>query len=276
MTRLADSHLSFERSGESTVVSRALAIAPLRLLTPRNHGAGAWAYTTTLGGGLLGGDEIRLRVSAGRDARALLSSQGATRVYRSAHASTVSLEIVLEEGALLAVLPDPTACFAGSRVEQRTSVRMAAGSSLALAECVTAGRGARDGRWALSRYRSALRVEDGRAPRVEGADAAVIDEALLLDALHGPLAERLGRFDCFATVILRGPLLEASAAAALSRIGAAPVARDAAIVEAASPIAGGAVVRIAAVSVEAATARVREILSALPALFGDDPFVRRG
>lgn len=263
-----ESRLSFELSGEQTVVRRALAIAPLRLLTPRNHGRSAWAYTTTLGGGMLGGDQVHLVASVGRGARALVSSQGATRLYRSARASAVSLEATVEEGALLALLPDPVAGFAGSRCEQRTSVQLAAGASLALAELLTAGRGGRDGRWALSRYASALTVRRGE--RVLCADA------LLLDAAHGPLAARMGRFDCLATVLLLGPLLESAAAAALGRIGARPVERAAPLVAAASSLTGGALLRIAAVSVEEAAAFVRELLSDLPALLGDDPFARRG
>ncbi len=264
---MMESRLAFELSGHRTVVRSAFAIAPLRLLTPRNHGDGAWAYTTTLGGGLLAGDEIRLRATVGPAARAVLSSQGSTRIYRSSLASKVSLEVALSEGSLLAILPDPTSCFAGSRHEQRTRVDMAAGSSLALVDCVTAGRVARDGRWALSRYHSALRIDRG--------PLTVLDEALLLDAAHGPLSERLGRFDCLATVLLLGPLLESGAAAALARIAAAPVARGAQIVEAGSPVQGGALVRLAAVSVQVAAARIRELFFALPALLGDDPFARR-
>ena len=105
---MMESRLAFELSGHRTVVRSALAIAPLRLLTPRNHGDGAWAYTTTLGGGLLAGDEIRLRATVGPAARAVLSSQGSTRIYRSSLASRVSLEVALSEGSLLAILPDPT------------------------------------------------------------------------------------------------------------------------------------------------------------------------
>ncbi len=265
---MADSHLAFELSGRRTVLRRALAVAPLRLLTPRNHGSSAWAYTTTLGGGLLGGDEVRLQATVGRGARALLSSQGATRLYRSERASSTSLDATLEEGALLALLPDPVSGFAGSRCEQRTSIWLAGGASLAFAELITAGRGARDGRWALSRYSSSLTVR-----RAEGR--VLCADALLLDAAHGPLAARMGRFDCLATVLLLGPLLTGAARSALASISAAPVARGAPLVAAASPLEDGALIRIAAVSVEAATARVRALLSDLPGLLGDDPFARR-
>lgn len=261
------SRLAFELSGARTVVRRALAIAPLRLLTPRNHGPGAWAYTTTLGGGMVSGDEVRLHATVGRGARALLSSQGATRLFRSDRASSLRLEVEVEEDGLLALLPDPVSGFAGSRAEQRTAVALAPGASLALAELLTAGRGARDGRWALARFASSLTVR--RAGRVVCADA------LLLDAAHGPLAARLGRFDCLATVLLLGPLLARAAAAALAEIDAAPAGRGAALVAAASPLDDGAIVRIAAVSVEAAAARVRALFGDLPLLLGDDPFARR-
>ena len=78
-----DARISFRRVGSRTVIESALATAPLRLLTPRNHGSAAWVYTSTLGGGLVDGDRLRLRVRAGRGATALLASQGHNRVYPS-------------------------------------------------------------------------------------------------------------------------------------------------------------------------------------------------
>ena len=65
------------------VVREAYAESPLRLLTPRNHGSSAWAYTSTLGGGFVDGDRVRLRIAVGEGARAFVSTQGPTRIYRS-------------------------------------------------------------------------------------------------------------------------------------------------------------------------------------------------
>src|SRR5256885_8820727 len=91
MSRIAQGRLWFERAGEATAVRAAYAESPLRLLTPRNHGAAAWAYTSTLGGGLVDGDRVRLEISVGRGARAFVSSQGPTRVFRgSCAAETVA------------------------------------------------------------------------------------------------------------------------------------------------------------------------------------------
>ena len=81
--RGSEARLSFCRVGTSTVIDSAFATSPLRLLTPRNHGGGAWAYTSTLGGGLVDGDAIRLHVKVGPGAAAALFSQGENRVYRS-------------------------------------------------------------------------------------------------------------------------------------------------------------------------------------------------
>src|SRR5207245_10808543 len=58
--RVVQGHLAFERAGTATALRRAYAESPLRLLTPRNHGNAAWVYTSTLGGGLLDGDGVRL------------------------------------------------------------------------------------------------------------------------------------------------------------------------------------------------------------------------
>ena len=71
------------RSGCRSVVSRALATSPLKLFTPRNHGAAAWVYSANYGGGLVGGDTLRLVVDVGPGALALLTTQASTKVYRS-------------------------------------------------------------------------------------------------------------------------------------------------------------------------------------------------
>ena len=70
MPRVAQGRLSFERVGAQTVLRDAYAESPLRLLTPRNHGQAAWVYTSTLGGGFVDGDRVRLRISVGRAALA--------------------------------------------------------------------------------------------------------------------------------------------------------------------------------------------------------------
>ena len=259
--------LSFQRVGGRTVIESALAAGPLRILTPRNHGSAAWAYTSTLGGGLVDGDRLRLRVRVGRGASALLASQGHNRVYRSTTGCGATLTADVEEGALLAVLPDPTVCFAGARYEQRTAVRLAPGAAAVIVDVLAAGRGARGERWAFQRYFSDLSL---------GAEGRVLlRERTLLDPRHGPLAERLGRFDALGTIVLAGESLRTAGAAIARELSAAPLGQRARIVEQANDLVGALHVRFAAVSIEDAIQTVRARLAFLPELLGDDPWERR-
>lgn len=266
--RAGFARLAFERSGPRTVVRTALAHSPLRLLTPRNHGHAAWAYTSSFGGGLVDGDHVALDVEVGPGATALLASQGANRVYRSPRGCRNELTARVQEDALLAVVPDPTACFTGARYAQALDVRLAPGASLVLADTVTSGRGASGERWAFSHYTSSLRVRAG--------DHALVDERWLLDPAQGPLPERLGRFNALATVLLVGPALASAREALSARLSALPLTPRAGLIASASPLgAQGLLLRAASVSVEEVLHTTRGWLSFLPALLGDDPWARR-
>jgi urease accessory protein len=265
---IAHGRLSFERCGRVTAVRSAYAEPPLRLLTPRNHGAAAWAYTSTLGGGLVDGDRLRLEVALGPGAQAFISTQGPTRVYRSPRGCESALHASVGEGALLILAPDPAACFAGARFRQRTEIDLGASASVASWDVLSAGRSARGERWAFARCHSSLTLRrQGRT---------VLDEAWLLDPRHGALAARLGRFEALATLLLTGPLLAGAAARIRAAIEADPLAPGGRILLSASPVGDDAlVVRLAAVSVEELVRELRTRLAAVPALLGDDPWARR-
>jgi len=266
--RDSEARLSFRRVGASTVVESVFATSPLRVLTPRNHGRGAWAYTSTLGGGLVDGDAIRLRVRVAAGATAALFSQGENRVYRSPEGCRSELVADVEEGALFALLPDPTVCFAGASYQQTTELRLAPGAAALAVDVLAAGRTARGERWAFRRYRGELCVRSG--------DRTLIRERLLLDPDHGPLAERLGRFDVLCTILLAGDALRAEREALARRLHAEPLPVRSGRIEQANELGDGALlVRIAAVSLEDALRAVREHLRFLPDLLGDDPWARR-
>ncbi|MFL5311250.1 MAG: urease accessory protein UreD [Myxococcales bacterium] len=266
--RGCEARLSFRRVRASTVIDSAFATSPLRLLTPRNHGRAAWAYTSALGGGLVDGDAIRLRVRVGAEAAAALFSQGENRVYRSPGGCRSELTADVEEGGFFASLPDPTVCFAGASYLQKTELRLAPGAAAIAVDVLAAGRTARGERWAFRRYEGELAVRSG--------DRVLVRERLLLDPDHGALAERLGRFDALCTMLIAGDRLRAEREALAGRIHAAPVSSRARRIEQANEVGGGAlVVRIAAASLEDALRAVREHLRFLPDLLGDDPWSRR-
>jgi urease accessory protein len=254
---MARGHLAFRQAGTRTAVETAYAESPLRFLTPRNHGTAAWAYTSTLGGGLVDGDRLDLDIAVGPGARAFVSSQGPTRVFRSSVGCVSRTVAQVAEDGTLVLAPDPTACFAGARYTQATEVRLAPGASLALWEVLSAGRE----RWGFTRCSSTLRV------------LPYLDETWLLDPAHGPLEERMGRFGAIGTLLLVGPLFADTAAGVRAEVDAAPASPGAPWVESASPLREGAVVlRLAALSVQQLVHRLRHHLATLPSLLGDDPW----
>ena len=110
--------LQVVKRGGRSVVCRAFAASPLKLLTPRNHGAAAWVYAASYGGGLVGGDAIRLAVDVAPGAMAFLSTQSSTKAYRSDRGTSAHLDAIVGDAGLLVVAPDPVVCFAGSSYQQ--------------------------------------------------------------------------------------------------------------------------------------------------------------
>src|SRR5205814_4902010 len=61
------------------------------LMTTRGVNEASWVYAVTYGGGIVGGDAIRLNVDVERGARGVLSTQASTKVYRSLRPSSQHL-----------------------------------------------------------------------------------------------------------------------------------------------------------------------------------------
>ena len=258
-----------EVEGCSALVGCAAA-SPLQLLAPRPRGRAVWLVAASHGGGLVAGDAIDLAISVGAGATACLGTQAETKVYRDARGRGARQRLTAQVGAggLLALLPDPVSPFGGSRYEQVQGFELAAGGSLVVLDAVTAGRAARGERWAFDGWRSRNEV------RVGGA--LVLADALRLEAAEGPaVAGRLPGVELLATVILIGPRVEDAAAALLEAHAAAPAAGDAPVLSAASPLPGGALLRIAARSVEAGLAAARAQLAFLSDPLDGDPLLRR-
>lgn len=255
--------------GCSGVVS-CLASSPLQLLAPRPRGPAAWIVCASHGGGLVAGDAVELEAAVGPGASACLGTQAETKVYRARGAAGASqrLRATVGAGGLLALLPDPVSPYAGARYEQEQRFELAGDASLVVLDAVTAGRAARGERWAFERYRSRNEV------RIAGA--LVLADAVRLEAAEGPpVAVRLPGIELLATVLLLGPRVAPAAAALLGGLAAAQAGPDAPVLAAASPLADGALLRLAARSVEAGMAALRAHLSFLAGPLDGDPLLRR-
>jgi urease accessory protein len=252
-------------AGRSAFVERS-ARSPLRLLCPANAGSAAWAYASSLGGGLVDGDDVRLEVAVGPGAQALVTTQGSTKAYRGSARQAVCARVAA--GGLLALLPDPLVAFAGARVSSLVDVDLAPDATLVAVDSLEAGRVAAGERWAAASCEVRVRVAvDGRS---------VLDDGLLLDAAHGSVARRMGAFDGWATVVLLGPLARASAESLLSAERPPHrIAPDVPYLEVAAPIADGCLVRIAAHSAAVLAERVALATACVAGLVGDHPSTRR-
>jgi urease accessory protein len=261
-----------------SAVTRAYATSPLRLLTPANHGRAAWVYTSTYGGGLVDGDRVALDVDVAAGASAFVSTQSATKVYRSPRGTASGLRARVGAGGLLVHVPDHVVCFAGSRYRQHQQFDLEADAGLIAVDGLSSGRLASGERWAFHEYASRLVV------RVD--DRLVVYEAITLRQDDGDLAVRFGRFNALAIVVLAGAAVVAHAAAMVSAVRDRPRAQaartgpagavSATQLVAATPLRdGGCVVRVGGQSAEAVARTVRGLLNFAPALLGDDPWARK-
>jgi urease accessory protein len=252
----------------NTVLQRSFATAPLKLFTTRGVTSACWVYAATYGGGVVGGDAIRLQVETGPGATAVITTQASTKVYRALRPASQHVTATIDDGALLVMLPDPVVCFSGAHFSQRQQFDLHDGGNLVLLDWITSGRHAVGERWAFDHYSS--RNDIRRAGR------RILYDTLLLDQEDGPVGERLGRFDVCLTAVITGPKVADAAAAVVLAAGALGVKRLPDLVTAAWRLPdGGALLRMAGFSVEQVGGALRRECSFLAELLGDDPFSRK-
>ena len=257
-------------SGQSAATS-VWATSPLKILVPRPRGPSVWACLSSLGGGLVAGDETKLSVSLGEEARCFLSTQASTKVYRNPNVRPCSHHFRAKLGreSLLVYAPDPVQAFAGARYEQRQEFHLESGSGLVLVDWLCSGRTACGERWAFSRFQSRNEVFLG--------DSRVLVDSLLMEPADGALENhhRAGRFNCLALVLVIGDKFQAASGRLLEEIGSSPIMRRASLVCSASPVRQGVLVRIAGEEVEAVWRHIRGLLAFLRELLHDDPWARK-
>jgi urease accessory protein len=257
--------LTVTRSAGRSVVSSAYATSPLRLLTPSNHGRAAWIFTSSYGGGLVDGDRIRLEIEVGDGAAAFVSTQASTKVYRSPRGTAATMSARIGPAGLLVIAPDPVVCFARSRYRQVQRFQVADTGTLVAVDWLSSGRRAFGERWMFDEYEATLEVRKG--------GRLLVHDALALRARDGNLAERLGRFEVLAVVTLAGALVHHEACGIVSRVNARPLSRGDDLLIAATALGDeGCVVRMGGTSVEHVGKTIRDLLRAVPALLGDDPW----
>ncbi len=242
-----------------TVLSKVHATSPLRFLRPTFPGSRAEAVCLlTFGGGLVDGDaiDVDLRVEAG--ATLVVFTQATTKAFRGSSRQTIRAEV---HGTLV-LLPDPVACFAGSRYRQRVDITLHGDGSAVALDGFTSGRAAFGDRWAFDRL--------DLATTVHARGRILVRDALRLDASEGSIPARLDRFEAFATVLAVGPRVAPVVASILAK---SKVTDD--VAAAGSPLPSGAIVRIAATSPARALEEARARFRNLADIDVVDPFASR-
>ncbi|MBC8094307.1 MAG: urease accessory protein UreD [Akkermansiaceae bacterium] len=256
--------------GQSTATT-AFATSPLKLLTPRARGKSVWAYTSSFGGGLVAGDQTQLEVRLGAGTRCFVGTQASTKVYRNPSSLPCGhvTRATLDADSILVFAPDPVQAFADSSYTQQQEFKLDQESGLVLVDWFTSGRAARGERWAFKSFQSRNEVFiDGQR---------VFLDSLLLDPDDGALteAQRLGRFNCLAMLLMIGAPLHAVGEAIIKNVSHQPVGKREALICTASPVRDGTVVRLAGESVEAVGRELHRLLTFAADILGDDPWARK-
>ena len=142
--------LEYVRQEKRTVFGRTNSQTPWHLFPPIYLDDSGTAYSLLLNpsGGLVGGDHLSIDTTLGSQARVIISTPSANRVYRSlGEVSVQEVDIAVGPGAVLEWLPEHTIPFSGSRFRQTIDVTLAAGATILLWDAIASGRIARGERW---------------------------------------------------------------------------------------------------------------------------------
>lgn len=178
------------------VLFQAGATAPLKWQRGRHLADGSLELALLhTAGGLVGGDQLRLRLHGRGEARALITSVAAQKAYGSVgrfrhqaagHWTSQELQVDLADRSWLEWMPQELVMYAGALLEQRLRVRLAEGASFLCADVVRLGRSAAGETLGQGCWRTRLEIcrQHGSGQRWELVDAISLDAATL-DGEHG-------------------------------------------------------------------------------------------
>lgn len=212
---LATLDLGFRREGLSTRLVRRAHFGPLRVqkaLYPEGE-ATCHAIIVHPPGGVVAGDELRLRAELGPHANALLSTPGAAKWYRSnGEVASQRLELQVAHGATLEWMPQETIFFNQANVLLETYVTLAGDARYLGCDILCFGRTARGERFTQGRIQQRMRImRDGQPLWLEQGMLAGGSAAM-----QSPLG-MAGRTVC-ASLVAVGPALGSERLAALRAV----------------------------------------------------------
>jgi len=117
-------------------------------------------YIQNPSGGVTQGDRFRIDLDVQTDAKAHVTTQGATKTHRmEKNYARSCVDISVAEGGYLEYLPDPTILYRDSRYQQTLHLTVRDGATAVVSEIIVPGRLARGERFEYDRYHSAVHAE---------------------------------------------------------------------------------------------------------------------
>lgn len=134
--------LTIDRRGERCIAVKQFHDGALRILRPHYlDESGQVCYVViNPGGAYLGGDKYLITVAVAEGADLLLTTQSATKIYRTPQSRAEQhMHVELAANARMELLPDPLIAYREASYTQVTTVEMDPTASLIMAEVVTPG-----------------------------------------------------------------------------------------------------------------------------------------
>lgn len=188
----ASLYLGLRRQAERSVVAERRHTGPLLIQRPfYPEGETCHVYLLHPPGGVVGGDRLSTEICLASETRALFTTPGATKFYRSAGASArLQQTFRLASGCCLEWLPQDTIVFPGAKAQVDTCFHLEDGARLIAWETFCLGRPVMREVFSSGELKTRLRVLRRGAP-----------------ALHEALRIVDGDLDCLAGHALTGTLL---------------------------------------------------------------------
>jgi len=163
---IAELELNFSRNKSKTFLSKRRHIGPLTVQRPFYPEDGVChVYLLHPPGGIVGGDELTIKLSSDPYSDTLITTPGATKIYRTTkdRFSIIKQDIVVNEGATLEWLPMETIIFPGANSIFSTKFSLYGDAKIAAWEIQCLGRPAIDEKFDSGKLKFSFELwKDGR------------------------------------------------------------------------------------------------------------------
>ncbi|MEH7234599.1 urease accessory protein UreD [Bacillus sp. JJ1562] len=134
--------LNLEDRNGKTVAKRVYFQGAFKVMRPVYHDDSGQVcyYLLNPGGGYLDGDRYRMEIAVEEGAKVTLTTQGATKVYKTPKDYVYQeTEILLKKGSYLEYLPDPLIAYENAHYKQKNVIHMETGATFLYTDIITPG-----------------------------------------------------------------------------------------------------------------------------------------